>query len=96
MYTRTCGLAELPDSRHGFEKPDPRLFEVAIRILGCAPSALLHVGDSPRNDVHGARLAGARSVWLNRDGLEDPGDSRPDYEISDLRELIGIYERLRR
>ena len=90
------GLLDFPYSETCFEKPDPRLFEVAIRLIGCAPSELLHVGDSPRNDVYGASLAGARSVWLNRDGRLNPDSVRPDFEIRDLRELIGICERLRR
>jgi len=100
-YPERCGLEGrfafvVFSQNHGFEKPDPRLFEVAIRLLGCEASELLHVGDSPLNDVYGARLAGARSVWLNREGLDNPGTVRPDFEISDLRELIGICERLRR
>lgn len=100
-YPERCGLEDrfafvVFSQDHGFEKPDPRLFGVALRMLGCAPSELLHVGDSPWNDVYGARQAGARSVWLNRGGLANPGELRPDFEISDLRELIGICERLRR
>jgi len=100
-YPERCGL----DGRfafvvfsqdHGFEKPDPRLFGVALRLLECEASGLLHVGDSLRNDVHGASLAGIRSVWLNRGALANPGDVLPDFEIPDLRDLIGICERLRR
>ena len=100
-YPERCGL----DGRfafvvfsqdHGFEKPDPRLFEVALRLLRCEASGLLHVGDSLQNDVRGASLAGVRSVWLNREASANPGDDRPHFEISDLRELIGICERLRR
>ena len=100
-YPERCGLEGrfafvVFSQDHGFEKPDRRLFEVAIRLIGCSPSELLHVGDSLRNDVYGARLAGARSVWLNREGRANPGDTRPDFEIGDLRELIDICERLRR
>jgi FMN phosphatase YigB (HAD superfamily) len=46
--------------------------------------------------VGGARLAGVRSVWLNREASANPGDVRPDFEISNLRDLVGICERLRR
>ena len=32
-----------------------------------APGAVLHVGDSPRDDYEGARGAGLRAVLLDRD-----------------------------
>ena len=43
----------------GIEKPDPRLFMIALREAGCAPHELLHVGDSPESDVAGALNADA-------------------------------------
>jgi putative hydrolase of the HAD superfamily len=96
-YPERCGLGGrfefvVLSQDHGVEKPDPRLFEVALRLVGCAPGQLLHVGDSYASDVVGARLAGVRSVWLNRDGSEHAGGVQPDFEIRDLRELIGICE----
>lgn len=100
-YPERCGLGGrfafvVFSQDHGFEKPDPRLFEIALRLIGCEPAELLHVGDSPRNDVLGARLAGARSVWLNRGRLDNASGVGPDFEISDLRELVGLCEQLRR
>ena len=70
-YPEKCGLEGkfqfavfAPD--HGFAKPEPRLFHIAVEQAGCAPSSLLHVGDSLEDDVKGAGRAGVRSVWLNR------------------------------
>ena len=34
--------------------------------LGVAPHEVLHVGDDPLLDVHGAREAGLRTCWINR------------------------------
>ena len=58
----------------GIEKPDPRLFMIALREAGCEPHELLHVGDSPESDVAGALNAGVKPVLLNRNGarLESP------------------------
>ena len=42
----------------GVEKPDPRVFAHAIRVVGVTPDRIAYVGDSVRHDVHGARSAG--------------------------------------
>jgi len=47
---------------HGYEKPDPRLFHVAVAALGRAPGEVLYVGDDPERDVAGARRAGLRAL----------------------------------
>ena len=43
----------------GFEKPDPRIFRVALERLGVEPARALHIGDEP-NDEAGAAAAGMR------------------------------------
>ena len=58
-------LAVVVDSnRVGVSKPDPEIFALAIRGLGCAPEETLYVGDSFEKDVVAARAAGLRSAWL--------------------------------
>ena len=59
----------------GYAKPDPRIFRVALDRLGVAASAALHVGDSEREDVDGARAAGIAALWLRRDGAVAAGTS---------------------
>ena len=74
----------------GVEKPDPRLFRIAIEQAGCQPDELVHVGDSLDYDVAGATAAGVRGVWLNRNG-GDPAVT-PDRvpQITSLHELTEI------
>ena len=48
-------IIEIPAQKHGIEKPDPRLFEIAMKEAGCTKKDLLHIGDSLRNNVAGAR-----------------------------------------
>ena len=80
----------LAQEHGGAEKPDPRLFQIALEQAGCSPQELVHVGDSAENDVAGARAVGVRSVWLNRNGGQSGSDVKPDAEIASLRELAEV------
>ncbi|MBX5489891.1 MAG: HAD-IA family hydrolase [Chloroflexi bacterium] len=72
---------------HGVEKPDPRIFELAVASLGVPPAEAAHVGDSVRHDVEGARRAGLVPVLIDRRGQRDGGDYLC---ISDLRQLPAV------
>lgn len=62
---------------HGTSKPDAALFHIACRELGCPPHAVVHVGDDAELDVRGARNAGLRAVWINRERRPWPGADLP-------------------
>lgn len=53
----------------GAEKPDPRLFEIALKRAGARPERTLHVGDFYEIDVVGARAAGLQAALLDVAGL---------------------------
>ena len=97
-YPEKCGLegrfAFVVFSQDvGFEKPDPRIFEIAAERALCSVEELMHVGDSLENDVAGANEAGAVSVWLNRDGLANDTGIEADYEVrslTDIPKLLGM------
>ena len=72
------------------EKPDPRIFEITSQRAGCELTQLLHVGDSLETDITGAWNAGVPSVWLNRKGLLNDTETRPDYEVASLTEIPAI------
>ena len=56
------------DSRdEGVEKPDPRLFQIALERAGARPESTIHVGDLYQVDVVGARAAGLRRGAARRD-----------------------------
>ena len=71
----------------GVAKPDPGIFRHACARLGIDPGNVLHVGDDPLADVVGARDAGMRTVWLNRQGAIWKHETRPDLEMTDLGAL---------
>jgi putative hydrolase of the HAD superfamily len=49
----------------GAAKPDPKIFEAALKTLGVRPEEVLHVGDSVLADVGGARAAGIRPLHFD-------------------------------
>ncbi|MHC5055993.1 MAG: HAD family hydrolase [Planctomycetota bacterium] len=73
--------------------PSTTIFSKAFEALGVPPGEAAHVGDSTA-DVVGACRAGARAVWLSRDGREwaDPR-AEPHVTARDLleaaRALVG-------
>ncbi len=50
----------------GRAKPHPSIFERALSLAHVSPAAAIHVGDSPRDDVAGARAAGVRPILVDR------------------------------
>lgn len=75
---------------HRSYKPHEKLFKVALSVLKCQPEEILHVGDSQRSDVVGAKNMGMRAAWLNRRSEKLKPGIEPDYEIADLRELLHL------
>jgi putative hydrolase of the HAD superfamily len=61
----------------GFEKPDPRIFRVALEALEARPEDAVFVGDSMPRDMEGARRLGMAHVWLapGKDRACCPGDA---------------------
>lgn len=49
----------------GIEKPDPRIFQLALDALRVAPERSLYVGDTVRYDVDGAHAAGLHPVHVD-------------------------------
>jgi putative hydrolase of the HAD superfamily len=71
-----CGLRDALEgvvcsAAAGARKPDPRIFEVALREADCGPDEALHVGDTPEEDVAGAEAAGIRALLIDREGAGD-------------------------
>jgi putative hydrolase of the HAD superfamily len=57
----------------GVEKPDPRLFQIALERVGFRPEHTVHVGDDLTDDVQGAINAGIRPVRLDRNATSSDG-----------------------
>jgi putative hydrolase of the HAD superfamily len=73
----------------GVEKPDPRLFTIALERSAAEPSTTIHVGDLYQVDVVGARAAGIRGVLLDEGGLYEGVDCP---RVRSLQELVTRLE----
>ncbi len=72
----------------GAAKPDRSIFEAAVLAGRASHAETLHVGDHPLHDVHGAREAGLRTAWVNRNGDRWPEEyPAADLEVRHVGEL---------
>jgi putative hydrolase of the HAD superfamily len=73
----------------GFEKPDPRIFALALESLGVPAARAVHVGDTIFADVEGARAAGVRPLHLDPHGFcPRPDDHDHVRSLADVAELV--------
>jgi putative hydrolase of the HAD superfamily len=87
LKLRLCGMTgyvdELITSEDvGVQKPDPRIFHVALDRTGARPEEAVMLGDAWKTDIEGARRAGLRAIWLNRLGA-----ASPDASVAEIRSL---------
>ena len=76
---------------HGYRKPDPRLFQLALDGMAVAAENTLYVGNDMYRDIYGAREAGLTTVMFDSDqGEKTYRDCAPDYTITDFRDLPNI------
>jgi putative hydrolase of the HAD superfamily len=73
----------------GVRKPDPRIFLEALRGLGARPERALFVGDTPHEDVAGAKAVGMTAALLARGPVPPTAAQHPgDFRIARLTELL--------
>jgi len=73
------------------EKPDPGIYELALRRIGLPPDRCAHVGDSIKLDVEPAAAVGMQPILLDRAGrYPDP----PCPRIRSLEELPELIANL--
>ena len=77
----------------GIEKPDPKIFQLALSELGSEPARTVHIGNRLDTDVLPAQSLGMRTVWILR-GEANPLPSDDDLKRPDivLSSLTGVPE----
>ena len=74
----------------GVAKPGARIFETAMRAMEVEPHRAVHVGDSVRDDVEGARRTGLAGILIDRSA------DRGDHEVLDgvpvIHDLAALLE----
>lgn len=70
------------------DKPDPRIYRMALDALGCAPKEAAFVGDTPSTDIAGAITVGCRPILIDMD------NRYPNYAGERIRRLADLIELL--
>lgn len=78
----------------GKGKPDPSIFQHACEMMKTTPEKSVYVGNSRSRDIKGAKNAGMKAILVNRTHKSKLPDITPDYEISNLGELINLLQQI--
>lgn len=73
----------------GALKPSPAIFERAMQVAKCSAEETAFVGDSPTDDIAGARGVGWTGILLDPHGRH--AKETADYRISSLSELRQLF-----
>ena len=68
----------------GAGKPDPAIFQEALRRAGAEPRETMHVGDQYDTDVRGAMATGIHPVLIDRDDMKA--------DVTDCPRILGMGE----
>jgi len=70
-------------------KPAPKIFELALEKHVADPDEAMHVGDSVRDDMEGAKKAGLTGVLLDRTGRTQAPAGHVIRTLDELLPLVG-------
>jgi HAD superfamily hydrolase (TIGR01662 family) len=74
----------------GCAKPDPEIFLETCSRLGVPPERVLHVGDTPLDDIEGAARAGVRAVLICRDDVPATFAGARICSLTEVPTLLGL------
>lgn len=82
----------------GWRKPHPRIFEETLKRLRAEAKETVYVGDSPQEDIRGAKALGMRTVFVPSQfySLQNLQENReePDMIVKDICELNKNFQKL--
>lgn len=79
----------IASAEEGAEKPDPRIFEIALDRANCLAENAVMVGDRIDNDILPAKKLGMKTVWVKQSFAAYQSDSDiPDFTIHTLSEIV--------
>jgi HAD superfamily hydrolase (TIGR01549 family) len=76
----------------GAAKPDPAIFEYALRELSVPASEAVMIGDSWIADIAGALAAGIRPIWFNRSNRPAPAGTPGVSQIASLTPAAAVLD----
>jgi putative hydrolase of the HAD superfamily len=87
--TRFFGVRVISGAE-GVEKPDQRIFRLALDRTGVLPEESVYVGDSPSFDIEPARAVGMFAVLIDRRGRHPDHPGARITSLDELPETIGV------
>ena len=79
----------------GFNKPDPRIFVLALERSDCAPERAAMIGDRLDNDIFPAKALGFTTVRIlqgyGRLQITKSFEYEPDFTVDSLTQLADIF-----
>lgn len=76
--------------KEGIEKPDSKIFEIALERAGLEPADTMYVGDHPRIDVEAAEEVGMTGILIDRRDRFPDFDGRRISTLDELSNLISV------
>lgn len=84
----------LASAEEGLEKPDLKLFQLALARAGCLPENAVMIGDRLDNDIRPAKQLGLKTIWIRQGfggmGHPETEEDTPDDRVNSLGELTGL------
>lgn len=75
----------------GIEKPDKKIFKLALAQLALDAKHCLFIGDHPTNDIIGAHLTGMRTVWISEGRSWEEQDIEPTWIVESVSILPDLF-----
>ena len=83
--------AVVVSEENGWRKPCSQIFQDALNKLQVQPNEAIYIGDSPIEDIKGAKEAGLKTVFVPSqfNSIETLAESqqKPDYTAKDLKDI---------
>lgn len=76
----------------GVEKPNAKIYELALSQVEASADEAVMIGDNPRGDIEGAHLAGLRTIFMQEFVPEDPVPASADAVAKQLADILRIIE----
>lgn len=78
----------------GCAKPEPAIFNIALKNADCAPENAIMIGDRLDNDIAPAKQLGMKTIWVRQELAKyqniDNQNKRPDYTVDDIADILNI------
>lgn len=76
----------------GIAKPNPKLYQYALREMALLPSEVMYVGDNLAHDIAPPNSVGMHTTWIRRAAREgqDVEAAAPDFIVDNFDELAQI------